>query len=357
MIISNGEPFIRLEEAAKAYFFHECFVDEPLLKHFEHIGSCLSVYAYIQGVCNIFPSAGLTFESDGAFELVKKINGMCKIVLNQPSFELSTYHGAKPSISLSVSSFLAVIPSNLVGSLIIPIDNHINYDNHFNHSYVHLPEFINHAKDVGVEIDVFFLEAIIINDSSFRELKRLSKKGVDGKFNLKQAVSEYLQYFDGVLEETIIQACELASTTYDRQHQETKPPKEKNKDNIDEITEIFSDTAATTENIEQFKNSLPDVWREALFVNSKEMITNIESNCTNKNDPSDKERSNLSKTIGLFTLAFTTLKGNKFGSAENPNAKQIANELEKFLPENSYGLGERTIRGRIKEGINSLKDC
>jgi hypothetical protein len=362
MIISNDEPFIDFQVAAEAFFHDITWFEGVQNEHLTHLSSWLKLYLDISGVCNVYAPAKST-PNDKIDRFPKNIQGMCTVEIESfhyiktPNYSGDHFSEVEPKIIITISPFINKPLPELVGCSIIPIQAYINHDNYLRFSFVRLSELINHAREVGIEINASFLEPIISNDPQFSELKRLSKKSLESKFNIKQAANKYLKYFDGVLEEIIIQACELASVQYDRLSEAITPVEKSTNSNIDGILKLFSDTPFSLESIEQLKNTLPNTWREALFPNPNEMIANLESSYITNNDQSDRERSNLFKTIGLLTLAFTELKGIKFGSSEKPNINQIANELGRFLPENSYGLGERTIRGRIKEGINSLKNC
>jgi hypothetical protein len=264
MLISNDEPFVKLEVAAKAFFSYDIFCAEPSTRHFEQLEIWLDLYAFIYGVCNISTPANPTLQVKSGIS-PKKISGMCKTKL---CYNISDpYHPTPPSVSLVISPFSGV-NLNLNNCDVYPIEEDLNHKNYYARSYVRLTKLIEHAKEVGVDLDAIFLEEIISEDSQFRELKRLSKIAPDGAFNLKQATNMYLKYFDGILEETIIAACELASARYDRINQQTKTPQEIAKENLDDISELFSNTTATTENIEQFKSALPDVWQKALFEHS-----------------------------------------------------------------------------------------
>lgn len=266
MIISNGEPFIKLEVAVKAFFYFDLCFSEPDNRYFEQLEKWLDLYTFVNGIGNIWKPSDPTLE--GNVEIVpKKIEGMCKIKVELPSYEQYTYHGVKPIINLSISPFLKNIPPEFINCSVNLVENYINQGNYFRLSYVHLTKFLNHAKEVGVVIDANFLEEIIINDSRFTELKRLSKQRSDGVFSLNQAANGYLPYFDGVLTETIIEGCALASAQYDRKKQieATKTENEVIKDDVYELSEIFSDLPATKENITLLKASLSEVWQEALF--------------------------------------------------------------------------------------------
>ena len=252
---------------------------------------------------------------------------MCEVLINHPTYEALTYSGAKPSVTLNVSPFIESIATDLVGSYIRPVDNHINYNNYLGFSFVQLSKFINHAKDANVEINSVFL-----------------------------AANKYLKYFDGVLEQTIIQACEYASDAYDRQ-EKVDALEQVDTSNIADILKIIKDTPPTTQNIEQLKSALPDDWREALFANLSKIFISPTSDVIEKNSLSSKEQANLYKTIGLLTKAFVHGNGTNFGSVENPNANKIKEHLDQFLPKEPVGLGDRAIRERIKKGVYSLKDC
>lgn len=264
MNICNDEPFIKLNTAAKAYFGMELWVEDASEKHFEHLQNFLDLYVHIYGICNIYPAAGLSFESDGVRTVAKNINGMCEVLINHPTYEALTYSGAKPSVYLTVSPFIESIATDLVGSDLIPVDNHINYNNYLGFSFVQLSEFINHAKDANVEINSVFLAEIILDDCSFRELKRSSNKDIEDTFNLKEAANRYIKYFKGVPEKTIIQACKYASDDYDRQ-EKALTESSTIKSNMDNIVKLFNETPITQENIEQLSSNLPDAWRDTLF--------------------------------------------------------------------------------------------
>jgi hypothetical protein len=266
MLVSNGELFIKLNVAARAFYYYDLCFCEPSNEHFEHLETSLSLYIFINGIGDILSPSNPNID-DNLGRVPKKINGMCVVQVNYPSYELATHHGVKPNISLKTSPFVENINQELIGYSFMPIDKCINYDNYFDLSYVHLTKFLNHAKEVGVSIDANFLEEIIINDNRFTELKRLSKQQKNVVFNLNQAADIYLPYFEGVLTETIIEGCALASAQFDRVYKikENKLASEVIKNDIYKISEIFNRLTATSENIEQFKNTLPDNWREALF--------------------------------------------------------------------------------------------
>lgn len=259
MFVSNGELFIKLNVAARAFYYYDlCFCD-PSNEHFEHLETSLDLYIFINGIGNILTPKNSTI--DNILKLVpKKINGMCVVEVNHPSYELATYHCVQPTINLKTSPFVESINQELIGYSFMPIDNYINYDNYFGLSYVQLTKFLKHAKEVGVTIDAKFLEEVIINDDKFSELKRLSKQQANAVFNLNQAANSYLPYFNGVLIETIIEGCALASARYDRQVKT-----EIGEIPIHELSKFVCNSPPTSENISQFKNFLPKAWQDALF--------------------------------------------------------------------------------------------
>jgi hypothetical protein len=354
--ICNDEPFIKLNTAANAYFGMELWAEDASEKHFEHLHKFLDLYVHIYGICDIYPSAALAFESDGVPKVAKNINGMCEVLINHPTYDAVTYRGTKPSVTLNVSPFIESIAADLVGGYLIPVDNYINYNNYWGFSFVQLSKFINHAKETGIEIDALFLEPIITADNSFCELKRLSNKNLNAEFNPKQAANKYLKYFGGVLEKTIIKACKYASDAYDRQ-EKVDALEQVDTSNIADILKIIKDTPPTTQNIEQLKSALPDDWRDALFANLSKVSISPTSDVIENNSLSSKEQDNLYKTIGLLTKAFVHGNGTNFGSVENPNANKIKEHLDQFLPKEPVGLRDRAIRERIKRGVYSLKDC
>lgn len=360
MIIINGEPFIKLKVAVEAFFSDVLWFDNDTNVYLEKLSSVLVVFHHVNEVCDIYKKQTIQGNIQGFGEDLpaqdyiglQKISGMCTVDL----IKMYGYESLK--IKLKISSFLKNKLPEFVGCEVRPISHQLDAHNYFRCCCVHLPDFLAYARDTDVEIDASFLAEIIFDDRYFSTQKMLSKKLYDNKFNTKEAANKYLQHFDGVLEETIIQACELASVRYDRINQQTKTPEDIAKDHLNKITSIFSDTNPTTENIEQFKSALPDVWQKALFDGSKEGINDTVDNKFTSNKGSTKERDNLFKTIGLLALAFVEQnKSNRFGSKEKPTIDPIAKELEKYLPENSAGLGNRAIRERLSKGVDTLKNC
>jgi hypothetical protein len=356
MFVSNGELFIKLNVAARAFYYYDlCFCD-PSNEHFEHLETSLDLYIFINGIGNILTPKNSTI--DNILKLVpKKINGMCVVEVNHPSYELATYHCVQPTINLKTSPFVESINQELIGYSFKPIDNYINYDNYFGLSYVQLTKFLKHAKEVGVTIDAKFLEEVIINDNKFSELKRLSKQQANAVFNLNQAANSYLPYFNGVLIETIIEGCALASARYDRINQKKKSPQEIVKAKLNDISELFSETKVTNETIEQFKKTLPDVWREALFNKPSRVIEDLKNNNIDSNGLSTREKDNLYKTVGLLSLAIAKKNPNRFGDINNINANQIYKTLLEFLPVEPIGLGDKTVRTKVKQGVELLRDA
>ena len=353
MDICNGEPFIKLETAVKAYFGVELLVDDISEKHFEFIECYLDSYVYVFGVCDVYTPANPSEECK-VVRFPKLMNGMAKVKIDPEPF--TPENGQGYTLERRVSPFMDNISPDLVGCYIQPINDSFKNGDNLKRCYVRLSEYINHAKNTGIQIDVLFLGELIINDDSFGHLKRLSKKTYEGQFDLKQAANKYLKYFDGVLEQTIIQACEYASDTYDQQERSNNL-EQVNTSNVNDILKIINDTPPTVQNIEQLKRELPDDWREALFVNLSETFISPTSDNIDKNSFSSKEQENLYKTIGLLTKAFVNKNGTNFGSVENPNANKIREHLDQFLPKEPVGLSDRAIRERIKKGINSLKEC
>jgi hypothetical protein len=343
MHISNGEPFISLETAAN------CFDEFALLsdknKYIEHIANELDLYTYVFDICKVSASDG------AGTTLTRKISGMCKV-----GFDYGGEWQDKIKVRLELCHFSSVQNQNLIGYSITPIDHHITLHNYLACSKIYLPDFIIYAKEVGIDLNVAFVEAIISDDSTFRELKRLSKIAPDGNFNLKQAANKYLKYCDGILEETIIAACELASARYDTVNQQTNPPEEIAREKLNDISEFFSDTKVTNETIEQFKKTLPDVWQEALFSKPSRVIEDLKNNNIDSNFLSTREKDNLYKTIGLLSLAIAKKNPNRFGDINNINANQIYKTLLEFLPLEPIGLGDKTVRTKVKQGVELLRD-
>lgn len=272
MYISNGEAFVNFDTAAKSYFHDEIFKINLRNEHFSHLSRCLNLYTHIDDIYNVRTTENSTFKDEVNY-IPKIIKGMCEVEIDQISDELSTYKGKiKPLVTLKISPYTEVASPDLVGCSITPIINHnLDYDFYLSVGFVHLAQFIEHAKEVGIKINANFLENIIINDDSFRLSKKQSKVLYNGKFNLKQAAKKYLPFIDAVPEQTIIQACKYASATYDRQEIEANSPEKVTQKNIDKIIALFSDILATNENIEQLKIALPDIWQEALFNSSHQV--------------------------------------------------------------------------------------
>ncbi len=348
MLISNGEPFIRLEVAARAFYYDELFLKEPDVIHFENLSSWLDLYAYVSGICNM-NSPTNPQSTDRIDKLPKKIKGMCNIDESFPSYDAQFNCNAKTIINLKISPFVEGMNNELIGCFIRPIDNYINHDNYFSLSYVHLSEFINLAKEVGVDLNAIFLEEIISDDSTFKELKRLSEKLPSKKFNVKQAANKYLKYFDGILEDTIIQACELASANYERMMKKIYAEANKGKGtdstqyNLAEnkVVKLLTEKSATIENVELLKNQLSDDWKEALF----------DSRISSQ---SIKEKDNTLKLIGLLSLFIADKKGISFGSKDKPNVSQIYRSLSLLIEqlEDDSGLKERAVRDKITKGLD-----
>jgi hypothetical protein len=268
MLIINDEPFITLEVAAKSYYVSELYSALRPELYRDRLARYLTLYDYNVGSYDIL----LTEEQQLDFfqtRLDRKINGMLevKVIIPQHIPRNTPEWGLYSEFKLFISKFSGCNTSDFIGCEAVPIERRMNFSNYLMASFVRLSDLINHAKLSGAEINAFFLEQIIINDSQFRELKRLSKITPDSKFNIKQAAGKYLQHFDGVLEETVVEACEYASASYDRDSQQSKPTKENHENNIYDISELLSDTRVNNENIEQLKSALPDAWREVLFEN------------------------------------------------------------------------------------------
>lgn len=73
---------------------------------------------------------------------------------------------------------------------------------------------------------------------------------------------------------------------------------------------------------------------------------------------SDSERDNLLKTIGVIALGYAE-KSQRYRRGDTPNANAIAEDVAMLLENlpdiKSYGLGNSSIRERIREGITLLK--
>jgi hypothetical protein len=357
MLISNDEPFIKLDTATKAYFHNELRLDDLNLKHYKHLESYLNLYAFINGVCDIKRPAPPPIEN--AFSTTpKKIKGMCKADLVHSPFSTVTGSPSTTIIKLTTSSFIENFPLKFVDCLAEPIDNYITPDNYFDCVFVRLSEFITHVKDTGIEINILFLEPIILNDDSFRELKMISNKHIDSKFNFKQAANQYLKYFNGVLEQTIIDACEYAGDIYDHENKANET-ESITKTNIKDIAKLINETAPTNENIELLKSDIPDVWREALFDDPDDLskgITDLNNNSIDSKDLTTRERNSLYKVIGLLSLAIAKKNPKRFGNVSKINANQIYETLIEFLPIEPVGLGDKTVRTKIKKGVEALRD-
>jgi hypothetical protein len=256
MIISNGEPFIKLEVATQIIFLDELIVSDLTVNYFEEMSRWVDLYILICGVCNIFaPTSSNVNNILGA--IPKKINGMCKAEVNFPSYQFNEFYCAQPNVNLKTSSFIEGISSELTNCPIKPMDDYINYDNHFRLSYVHLPKLLTHAKDLGITIDAYFVSEIVMNDAKFSKLK---EKNTGGQFDIQQAVDNYRPFFNGVNIEIIADGCASASAQYDR-----KVKTEISEIPIHELSKFVCNSPPTSENISQFKNFLPKAWQDALF--------------------------------------------------------------------------------------------
>tara|TARA_R110000744_G_scaffold78514_15_gene154692 strand:+ start:6150 stop:6920 length:771 start_codon:yes stop_codon:yes gene_type:complete len=75
---------------------------------------------------------------------------------------------------------------------------------------------------------------------------------------------------------------------------------------------------------------------------------------------STKENTNLYKTIGLLSQALIDSGSKNLMKGDEPNYSAIARKLERFIPtdplgmKECHGLSERSLRERIKKGLDSL---
>lgn len=339
MIINNGEAFIKLDTAAKAYFNGDLMFDDLNKKHYEHLEKYLDLYIHINSICDIYKPAPPPIEY--AFSTIpKNIKGMCKAELVNPTLKTATRNSSTAKIKLSTSRFITNIPLELADCVIRPVDNHLSPDNYFSCAFVRLAEFITHAKVTDIEINILFLKPIIINDDSFCTLKEISNKDIDSEFNFKQAANKYFKHFNGVLEQTIIDACEYASNIYDHENK-VNDTESIAKTNINEIIKLINEAVPTNEDIELFKSNLPDIWQEALFNNeiTKTDTTIIEAlklDIANKN----KEIDLLKKDI--FPIMTPKLKAalkaqNNFWLSYDENHPPLQKTIKYFI-EKELGL-------------------
>ncbi|XPF93850.1 hypothetical protein ACM9HF_17805 [Colwellia sp. RE-S-Sl-9] len=322
MYISNNEAFIKIGLATKTFYYDELFLAEPEQRYVEYLAQHITFYSFVCGICDVKTPI------NGSQCSPKRIRGLCEIQISYPSFIASDNYGNPPPlVNLIISDFTENISSELIGSLVSPIDGGINYEAYLFDSYVHLPQFLKLVNDAGVDINLMFLEEIISNDQSFLELKRLSKES-EQTFNFKKAAKKYIKYLPKVSEELIIQACEYASAKYDR---------------INKGKVVLS------------LQSEVDRMAEALFNTENVQNNNLNNNTVIKS-PSTRETDNLYKTIGLLTKALVSTKGNMLGTVDKPTVLQVAKKLEEYLPELQAGLSERAIRERITKGIKLLSE-
>jgi hypothetical protein len=305
MLIRNGEPFIRLDVAAKAYFNVELYSYEPSeieQEYLIHLASHLCLYTYIYGVCNIQIPENIT-PSNTVDSLPKFINGMC-----ETEFKVNSDGGAIKNIT--VSKFTEIIAPQFIGYRVLPVQGDILYQSYLKSTCVYIPEFIKHAKEVGVDISIEFLKVIIFNDSSF--IRQRVEKSHYSKMDLKQLSAKYLNYFDGIPKEVIIQAYELACEMYYEMKEDGESHRwrfqygmeniiqaevNKNlkneiiKDGISNISELFLELfpglPASSENIDLLSNFIPDAWRVQLS-NNKILSTGEKSTYFENDDTPDK---------------------------------------------------------------------
>lgn len=302
MFISNDEPFIKLSTAANAYYFDELLFDSLNEKHLEHLTNHIGLYSYVCCICNVYKPIKQT-TNEPVLPLSKKIDGMCKRDLK---YHVDRY--GKASINLKISQYTGDMPIELINCNIAPVSEILN--DSYTNCYVRLYEFLDHAITTGVKIDSCFLEPIISDDGFFYNLKDLSSQNPNNKFSCEEAASNYYHLFADISKSVIIQACTNASRSHD----------------------------------ERLKNiSTKD---KALSCHSKELDNNL----------STREKDNLYKTIGLLSLAIAKQNSKRFGDIHDINASQIYKALEEFLPEDPIGLGDKTVRTKIKQGVYLLKN-
>jgi hypothetical protein len=284
MLISNGHPFIKLNVAAKAYFNLQLYWDEPKEieeKFLIHLSTHLCLYSFINGICNIQVP-----ESQNIVDRVPKLlNGMCKT-------EVKVNSDGNTIKTITASKYTEIIAPEFIGCKILPVEDYILHDNDLKSTFVHIPEFIKHAKEVGVDISIEFLKEIIFNDGSF--IRQRVEKSHNGKLDSNPQVIKYLHHFDEVPKKIIIQAFELACDKYYEMkedgesyrwiHQygmeniiQAEVSKNLNsgiiKDGISNISDLFLELfpgyPSTSQNIDLLKNSIPDAWRVQLSDNTR----------------------------------------------------------------------------------------
>ena len=219
------------------------------------------------------------------------VSGMCSV-----SIETSPYTGE--SLLMRVVDETGDKYKDYFNWVVDPINSEIRYHDYTHYSYVSLSSFFSFLATVDIEITYQLLSFIMSRDP--------------------------------LIQTAVINSNEEPIIIIKKHYKGSK---------IRGVDEDIIDAS-----IENAKSLI----KEAEKKSNKNQILSVDD----ETPLNTRERDNLYKIIGLLTFALNEKSGNSLKNGDKISSSAVASQLERFVHGDSAGLSSRSLRNKIKQGMD-----